>query len=150
MKIVYNNRKQLSPEVEKKYQAEYVELDKLLKISDVISIHVPLTEETYHLMNSERLNLMKMNAILVNTARGPILDEYVLIDALKNNKICSAALDVYEFEPNVSKELLGLDNVILSPHNGTATIEARNEMSRFASQNIIRFFNGNKNITRVN
>jgi len=93
---------------------------------------------------------MKESAILINTARGPVVDEVALIDALQHHWIGYAALDVYEFEPNISRELLELDNVVLSPHNGTATVEARIEMSRFVSQNIMRYFEGRTDITRVN
>ncbi len=150
MKIVYFNRTKLTSEFENQYQATLLELDELIKISDVISIHAPLSIETYHLINRERLQLMKPTAILVNTARGPVVDEIALIEALQKNWISSASLDVFEFEPSISKQLFDLENVVLSPHNGTGTIDARNEMSKFVSQNIIRFFNGNPNITRVN
>lgn len=150
MKVVYNNRNQISSTIEETYCAQYVTLGDLLKMSDVVSLHTPLTDETYHLINSERLALMKESAILINTARGPVIDEAALVVALKNKSIFSAALDVYEFEPNASKELFELDNVVLTPHNGTATVEARNEMSRFVSHNIIRFFEGNSDISRVN
>lgn len=150
MKIVYYNRTQLSSENENKYQAVRMELDELLKVSDVISLHTPLTVETQHLINREKLKMMKATAILVNTARGPVIEENALIEALQNNWIYSAALDVYENEPEINPLLLGLDNVVLAPHNGTATVEARNEMSRFVSQNIIRFFAGRTDITRVN
>jgi lactate dehydrogenase-like 2-hydroxyacid dehydrogenase len=150
MKIVYYNRTQLLPEIEIRYLAERLELNELMKISDVVSLHVPLTKETHHLINSESLKLLKSTAILINTARGQVVDELALIEVLKNQKIFAAALDVYEFEPQISAELLTLDNVVLAPHNGTATIEARNEMSRFASQNIIRFFQGRNDITKVN
>jgi len=150
MKIVYNNRNRIAPELEMLYQAERMELDDLLICSDVVSIHTPLVRETFHLIGFNGLQKMKETAILVNTARGPVVDEVALIEALQNRWISSAALDVYEFEPHVSAELFELDNVVLAPHNGTATIEARNEMSRFASQNIIRFFDGRTDITRVN
>lgn len=150
MKVVYFNRNRIAPELESLYQAERLELDDLLANSDVVTIHTPLVRETFHLIGYNGLHKMKKTSILVNTARGPVVDEVALIDALKNNWIQSAALDVYEFEPIISAELLELDNIILAPHNGTATIEARNEMSRFASQNIIRFFEGRKDITRVN
>ena len=150
MNIVYYNRTQLSPEIEIHYQAQRLELDELLKISDVISLHTPLNDETHHLINIDRLRIMKPTSILINTARGSVVDELALAEALKNRLIYAAALDVYEFEPNISTELLQLDNVVLAPHNGTATVEARNEMSRFASHNIIRFFAGRKDITRVN
>lgn len=150
MKIVYYNRHKLSPELEIRYQAEWLEINELLKISDVVSLHTPLTPDTHHLINRESLNFMKANAILVNTARGPVVDEAALADALENKQIFAAALDVYEFEPQINEKLLELDNVTLAPHNGTATVEARNEMSRFVSQNIIRFFEGRTDISRVN
>jgi len=150
MNIIYYNRTQLSPEVEIRYQAQRMELDELLKMSDVISLHIPLTDETHHLINKDRLKKMKATSILINTARGPVVDELALVETLQKRLIYAAALDVYEFEPQINAELLLLDNVVLAPHNGTATIEARNDMSRFASQNIIRFFAGRKDITRVN
>ena len=150
MKIVYNNRNRISPELEELYQAEYLELDELLRTSDVVSLHTPLTRETFHLVGRISLQKMKETAILINTARGPVVDEVALIDALQHHWISSAALDVYEYEPIISRELFELDNVVLAPHNGTATIEARIEMSRFVSQNIIRYFAGRTDITRVN
>ena len=150
MKIVYNNRNRIAPELEMLYQAERMELDDLLICSDFVSIHTPLVRETFHLIGFNGLQKMKETAILVNTARGPVVDEVALIEALQNRWINSAALDVYEFEPHVSAEFFELDNVVLAPHNGTATIEARNEMSRFASRNIIHFFAGRTDITRVN
>ena len=150
MKIVYNNRHRISLELEELYQAEYLELDELLRTSDVVSLHTPLTRETFHLVGRISLQKMKETAILINTARGPVVDEVALIDALQHHWISSAALDVYEYEPIISRELFELDNVVLAPHNGTATIEARIEMSRFVSQNIIRYFAGRTDITRVN
>jgi len=150
MKIVYYNRTRLSPETETLFQAQRMELNELLIISDVVSLHTPLTDETYHLINKERLQKMKPTSILVNTARGSVIDENALVEALQNCWIYGAALDVYEFEPQISSELLALDNVVLAPHNGTATTEARNEMSRFVSQNIIHFFEGRTDISRVN
>ena len=150
MKIVYNNRNRISPELEELYRAEYLELDELLRTSDVVSLHTPLTRETFHLVGRISLQKMKETAILINTARGPVVDEVALIDALQHHWISSAALDVYEYEPIISRELFELDNVVLAPHNGTATIEARIEMSRFVSQNILRYFAGRTDITRVN
>jgi len=150
MKIVYTNRNRLSPDLEQLYQAKYLSLDGLLKTSDVVSLHTPLTRETFHLIGRISFQKMKESAILINTARGPVVDEVALIDALQHHWIGYAALDVYEFEPNISRELLELDNVVLSPHNGTATVEARIEMSRFVSQNIMRYFEGRADITRVN
>lgn len=150
MNIVYYNRTRLSPDIESIFQAEYVELNQLLKVSDVVSLHTPLTTETHHLIAEDQLNQMKSTSILVNTARGQVVDEKALTTALKSKKIYAAALDVYEFEPTITPELLSLDNVILAPHVGTATIETRNEMSRVVTQNIIRFFEGRTDINRVN
>lgn len=150
MKIVYHNRTRLEKSIEEKYLAEYFELDELLIKSDFISLHTPLTNETKHLINRERLQKMKPNAILVNTARGAVIDEKALVEALQNNWIYGAGLDVFENEPEITTELIGLDNVVLAPHNGTATIDGRIEMSRFASQNIIRYFAGRNDITKVN
>ncbi len=150
MKIIYCNRIRLPSDVETLYQAQRLELDDLLTVSDVVSLHTPLSDETCHLINRNRLQRMKPTAILVNTARGLVVDEIALVEALQSGWIYGAALDVYEFEPHINSELLGLDNVVLAPHNGTATVEARNEMSRFAAQNIIRFFAGRTDITRVN
>jgi len=150
MNIVYHNRTRLAPELETTFKAHRLELKELLKVSDVISLHTPLTDETRHLINRESLKLMKPTAIIVNTARGPVIDESALAEALQNHWIASAALDVYEDEPNITPALLKLDNVVLAPHSGTATVDTRNEMSRFASQNIIRYFEGRNDITRIN
>jgi len=150
MKIYYYNRTRLAPVLEIQYQARRLELNELLRISDVISIHTPLTEETYHLINHNRLHQMKPTAILINTARGPVVNEAELVAALQEGVIASAGLDVYECEPNLAPGLLELDNVVLAPHNGTATVDARIEMCRFVSQNIIRYFAGVTDLTRVN
>lgn len=150
MNIIYYNRTKLSVELEAEFQTQYLVLDELLKKSDVVSLHTPLTTETMHLINKERLELMKPTSILINTSRGQVLDELALIESLKNHVIYGAALDVFENEPTINIALFELTNLILSPHNGTATVEARNEMSKFAAQNIIRFFAGGKNIARVN
>ncbi len=150
MKIVYHNRKRLAKETENKYNARYMELDNLIECADFISIHIPLTDETKHLINRERLHMMKSTAILINTARGAVVDEKALCEVLQDKRIYGAGLDVFENEPEINPGLLRLDNVALSPHNGTATIEGRLDMCRFASQNIIRFFAGSKDITRVN
>jgi len=150
MKIVYYNRTKLPLDIENLYQADWMELDDLLSASDVVSLHVPLTNETYHLIDSEKLAQMKTTAILINTARGSVVNELDLVKALKDRWIYAAALDVYEFEPIINQELLQMDNVVLAPHNGTATIEARNDMARFVSQNIIRYFAGCTDINRVN
>ena len=150
MNIVYHSRTRLAPELEATYNTHRLELTDLVKTSDVISLHTPLTDDTWHLINRETLKQMKPNAIIVNTARGPIIDEMALVEALQNNWIDSAAIDVFENEPNIAPALLELDNIVLAPHNGTATVDTRNEMSRLASQNIIRYFAGRNDITRIN
>ena len=150
MKVVYFNRTRLDEGVEMLYQAERLELDALLRTADVVSLHTPLTDETYHLIDKQKLDLMKSTAILVNTARGPVVDEQALVEALQQNKIYAAALDVYEFEPRINTQLLSLENVVLLPHVGTATVEARNAMALFAGENIIRFFQGRTDISCVN
>ncbi|HLP04551.1 MAG TPA: NAD(P)-dependent oxidoreductase, partial [Paludibacter sp.] len=150
MNIIYHNRERLPENMELAYKAGKKELPELLATSDVVSIHTPLTDETRHLIGQAELGKMKRTAILVNTARGPVVDEKALAKALGDHQIFAAALDVYENEPDIAPGLLKLNNVVLAPHNGTATIEARNEMSRFVAQNIIRFFNGRTDISLVN
>ena len=150
MKIVYHNRTRLQPEQESMYQAQRLELDDLIGVSDVISLNTPLTDETHHLINATRLEHMKPTAILINTARGPVVDEAALVLALKNGTIAAAGLDVFESEPYITPGLFELDNVVLAPHNGTGTVDARIEMSRFVSQNIIRYFAGETDFSRVN
>ena len=150
MKIVYYNRTKLTPEIENQYLTRRIELDELLKTSDVVSVHTPLTDETFHLIDSNRLKQMKSSAILINTSRGPVVGEAALIKALQTGVIASAGLDVFENEPTISPELYELDNVVLAPHNGTGTVDARIEMSRFVSRNIIRYFEGRTDISKVN
>lgn len=142
MKIVYYSRNRVPAEIEKLYNAEYRTLEQLLSESDFISLHTPLTEETHHLINADKLSLCKPTAFIINTARGAVIDEKALISSMKSRKIKGAALDVYEYEPQVSEELLDMENVVLVPHIGTATREARNEMALQASENIINFFRG--------
>ena len=128
--------------MEKLYNAEYKSLEELLSEADFISLHTPLTAETHHLINQERLNLCKPTAYIINTARGAVIDEKALVLAMKLGKIQGAALDVYENEPQITQELLEMDNVILVPHIGTATREARNEMAAQATQNVVNYFTG--------
>lgn len=142
MKIIYYSRRRVSEDIEKLYNAEYRDFNDLLRESDLISLHTPLTDETHHLINADKLSLCKPTAFIINTARGAVIDEKALVSALKSGKIKGAALDVYEFEPQITEALLELDNVVLVPHIGTATREARNEMAAQASQNIISYFKG--------
>ncbi len=147
-KIIYFNCSR-NYELETKTDAKKVSLNYLLKNSDIISIHLPLTEKTYHILNKENLSLLKENAIVVNTSRGEVIDEKFLIELLKKNKIFSAGFDVYENEPNVNPELLKLNNVFLLPHIGSATYETRTEMALLAAKNVIEVLKGNKPLTPV-
>jgi lactate dehydrogenase-like 2-hydroxyacid dehydrogenase len=150
MKVVYYNRTRLPIEIEQRYNATYMNVDELFGTSDYISLNMPLTKETHHFINQEAFNKMKDGVILINTARGPVIDEMALVENLKNGKLRAAALDVFEHEPTISPKLLTMDNVVLAPHNGTATLEARYNMTRFACQNLLRFFEGRKDFSCVN
>lgn len=148
MKIIYYDRnKRMNFEVE--LAAKKVSLEKLMERSDVISIHLPLTEQTFHLLDKEKLKLMKSTAVLVNTARGEIVEEEYLIHQLQRKKIFAAGFDVYENEPNINPKLLGLENVFLLPHIGSATKETRAAMSILAANNIINVLKGKKPLTPV-
>lgn len=148
-KIIYYSRKE-KPEFEIEAGATKATLNSLLKNSDIISLHIPLTKETENLLNADKLKLLKPNAILINTARGEVLDEKYLIKMLKKKKIHSAGFDVYEGEPKVNKELLKLDNVVLLPHLGSATTEARTEMAELCAENVLRVLKGKSPKTPVN
>ncbi|MFO7881978.1 MAG: D-glycerate dehydrogenase [Kosmotogaceae bacterium] len=149
MNILYHNRRPLSEEIEQKLTARYVSLEKLLKESDIISLHVPLTEETHHLLSKKRLQMIKKTAYLINTSRGPVIDEKALIENLENNEIAGAGLDVYENEPDVPEALKKLQNVVLLPHIGSATKETRKNMLLKAAQNIKSILNKRKPFSRV-
>ena len=148
-KIVYSSRSR-NYDLEKRTGALKLPLDNLLKKSDIISLHLPLNERTHHLLNRSKLSLLKKSAILVNTARGEIVDEKELIKILKQKKIFSAGFDVYENEPAINPELLKLDNVVLLPHIGSATEEARSAMALLAAQNVVNVLKGRKPLTPVN
>ena len=124
-------------------------LAQFLKKSDILSLHLPLNTKTIRLLNEKNLILLKKSAILINTARGEIVDEKILISMLKHKKIFAAGLDVYEGEPKIKKEFYKLDNVILLPHIGSATNEARSNMSLLASKNIIAVLSGKRALTPV-
>jgi glyoxylate reductase len=150
MDIVYSDARQAPAEVEQELGARRVELDELLRTADVVSIHAPLMDETRHLINAETLALMKESAYLVNSARGPIIDEAALVDALKAGKIAGAGLDVYENEPETHPGLVDLDNVVLLPHLGSATIETRTAMGVLAAENAVLALRGERPKTPVN
>jgi len=141
MRVLYFNRSK-NILMEKKLKAKKVTLAKLLRESDFISLHLPLTKETYHLIGKNEIELMKKTAILINTSRGPIIDEKALAKALEKKRIAGAGLDVYENEPTVTKELLRLENVVLTPHIGSASYETREKMAIISAQSIIDVLRG--------
>lgn len=149
MNVIYHNRRPLDPSIEKEYNAKYVSFDDLLIQSDYISVNAPATSETYHIINATAIAKMKSSAILVNTSRGSTVEEKALIEALKENRIYGAGLDVYETEPNINPEFFALDNVVLTPHAGTQTLDGRHDMQREVASNIIGFFKGEK-VSKVN
>lgn len=129
--------------IEKEYGAVYFDnVEKLLPQVDVVSLHVPLFDSTRHLINESRLHMMKPTSFLINTSRGAVIDELALEKVLKEKVICAAALDVFEFEPKITKGLLKLQNVILTPHIASASVATRDQMAEYAAQNIIDFFEG--------
>ena len=139
------------PEMEKDFGAEKTDLDTLLKESDFVSLHVPLMKETHHLINAEKLKLMKKTAYLINNARGPVVDEKALYEALKNGQIAGAGLDVFEQEPTpLDNPLLKLDNVVVAPHISSASLETRAKMSEIVADNLVSFFEGKKPPNLVN
>jgi len=141
MKVLYYDVNR-NEEFEKEFGAVFVSLDDLLKQSDFVSIHVPLLPATRHLINAEKLKLMKLTSYLVNTSRGPVIDEAALAKALADKTIKGAALDVFEFEPAINPDLIKLDNVILTPHIASATEETRSKMSALAATNIVEALEG--------
>ena len=141
-KIIYYDVRP-NAEIEKDFGAVHCpNLDDVLKAADIVSLHVPLLDSTHHLINAENLRRMKPTALLVNTSRGPVIDEKALVEVLQQKVIAGAGLDVYEFEPKLAEGLAELPNVILTPHIASARIEARNEMAVIAANNIIDFFEG--------
>jgi glyoxylate reductase len=141
MKILYTDT-QPRPDIEDKFNAKFVSLDELLNESDFVTIHVPLSRETYHLIDANRLNQMKESAYLINTSRGPVVDERALLNALKEKRIAGAGLDVYENEPALAPGLARLTNTVLLPHIASATVETRNKMALMAAENIIKMAQG--------
>lgn len=141
MKILYFSRDK-KYQLEKEISAKKHHLKDLLKKSDIVSLHVALTSQTHKMIAAQELKLMKPNAILINTARGPVVDESALYQALKKKQIFAAGLDVYEKEPQVLKGLLSLENVVLAPHVGSATFETRRKMSIIAAENILKALQG--------
>jgi glyoxylate reductase len=150
MKVIYYSRKR-KEDVERELGVEYRELHSLLREADIVSIHTPLTEETYHLIGEKELSLMKPTAILINTARGAVVDQKALYKALKERRIFGAGLDVYEKEPiDADDPLMELDNVVLLPHIGSASVETRGMMARMAAENLLAGLRGERPPNLVN
>ena len=145
MTIIYHNRKPLGDEVIRRlgYEVKYVSQEELLQAADFVSLNLPYTPEVKHLIGAKELKMMKPTAYLINTARGAHVCEQVLVEALKKGEIAGAAMDVYEFEPQITPELLELDNVLLSPHTGTGTWEGRIAMCENVCDNILAWEQGN-------
>jgi glyoxylate reductase len=148
MPLVYSGRRE-SPALEAR-GARRVGLDELLGLADFVSLHVPLTAETTHLIDARALSLMKPTAYLINTSRGPVVDESALVEALKAGRIAGAGLDVYEREPAMVDGLADCDNAVLLPHLGSATVETRARMSRIAAENVIAVLGGRRPPNLVN
>ncbi len=148
MEILYSARSRRE-EAEVELDARYLELDELLEECDFLSVHTPLTEETTHLVGAGELGRMKPEAVLVNTSRGPVVDEAALADALAEERIFAAGLDVYEEEPKVNPKLLQLENVVLAPHIGSGSIETRDKMATLAAQNLAAVLRGEEPKTPV-
>lgn len=150
LRVVYHNRKQLHASIEQELGAAYIaSLDDMLAAVDILSLHCPHTPETHHLLSQARIAQMKPGAVVVNVARGALIDEKALIAALKGGKLGGASLDVFEHEPMISKDLLALPNVVLTPHMSSATLEARIEMGEKVLINIRSFADGHRPPDRV-
>jgi glyoxylate reductase len=150
MRVLYSDAVRASAEVEKELNAEFVDRDKLFRESDFISLHVPLLPDTRHLISKDNLEKMKRTAFLVNTSRGPVVDEAALAEALENKKIAGAALDVFEHEPKVHPALLTRKDVILTPHIASASVDTRTKMAVMAANNVVAFFEGRRPPNAIN
>jgi glyoxylate reductase len=149
MSVVYHSRSEIDAKIATELDAKKVSLDQLLSESDVVSIHCPSNESTHHLIGAPQFKKMKPTAFLVNTARGPIVDEQALVDALRAKEIAGAGLDVFEFEPKINEGLLDRDDVVLIPHLGSATTETRDAMAMLAANNAVAISAGKSPLTPV-
>lgn len=146
MDVIYHNRSRANPTIERQVSAQYVELDELLASSDVVSLHCPHNEDSHHLIDAAALKRMKSSALLVNTARGAVVDEDALVRALDTDEIAGAGLDVFEEEPDVHPGLLGQERVVLAPHLGSATTDARMRMVQMCVASIQAFLDGAEDV----
>jgi len=144
MRVLYYDPQPLPPDAERDLSAARVDLGRLLAESDFVSVHVPLTQETHHLLSTPQFSQMKKTAILINTSRGPVVDEAALVEALNSKKIAGAGLDVYEREPAVHPGLIPMPNVVLAPHIASATVRTRSEMSAMAARNMATAVRGGR------
>lgn len=149
MRVLYNKRSR-DEKAEQELEVEFVELNSLLSQSDFVTLHVPMTDQTRHMINKDTLAKMKKGAYLINTSRGPVVDEHDLVDALRSGHLGGVALDVYDNEPNINPELIGMENVILTPHIASATWEARERMGEQAVSSILDVLEGKKPEDLVN
>ncbi|MDR2680359.1 MAG: 2-hydroxyacid dehydrogenase family protein [Tannerella sp.] len=149
MEVVYCNRHRLDLDEETRLGVRYADKDDLLAGSDFVSLNAPYTPDTHHIIGEKELKKMKPTAILINTSRGPLVDEKALVEALKTGEIHGAGLDMFEFGDYPSPELLTMDNVVLTPHIGTQTTYSRIEMARAVSNNVIGFFENDRPVSRV-
>jgi lactate dehydrogenase-like 2-hydroxyacid dehydrogenase len=149
MEIAYTGRRRVDVELERELDARFLSFEELLSVADIVSLHCPLSEETRHLMDGARLRQMKQTAYLINTTRGPVVDETALASALVGGVIAGAGLDVFEQEPEVHPALLSLDQVVLIPHLGSATIETRTAMAMLAAKNAIAVLEGREPLTPI-
>jgi glyoxylate reductase len=150
MKIIYTDPNRLPVQLERNFEARYCSFDDLLREADFVSLHPQLTPETRHLMGDRQFALMKPTAFVINTSRGPIIDEAALVRALKDKKIAGAGLDVYEHEPEVSPELLAMPNVVLTPHLGSAVLTLREGMANVVVDNTIALIEGRQPTSCLN
>lgn len=148
MRLLYHNRKR-DASFEQQLGAQYSDLDTVLREADVLSLHLPLTPDTRHLIGERELGLMKSSVILINTARGPVVHEQALIRALREERIFAAGLDVYEEEPSIPDELIALRNTVLLPHIGSASVRTRQRMAEIAARNLIAVLDGREPEFRV-
>ena len=150
MRVVYHDANPAPPDVERELNVTRLDLYRLLSEADFVSIHVPLTDGTRHMFSTQQFASMKPTAVLINTSRGPVVDESALAEALKTRTIFAAGLDVYEHEPDVHPELLKLDNVVLAPHIASASVRTRSQMSEMAARNTITGVRGGRPPNIVN